>query len=88
MFGIAFDEQRFQRLKKYRDGSGARLAACPRLAEFRAQLFQNRRRAGHRGAASFQPLKLGEKIAARQRRQSLQIILNPVGLFMARVSAT
>jgi hypothetical protein len=50
------------------------------LAKFRAQFIQYTRGAGQVGAADFQPLELGQKIAACQRRQPLQIILNPIGL--------
>jgi hypothetical protein len=31
-------------------------------------------------AANFQPLELGQQVAARRRCQALQIVLNPIGL--------
>jgi hypothetical protein len=49
------------------------------LAKLRAQFFEKRCGARHFIAADFQPLELGEKVAACQRGQPLQIILNPVG---------
>src|SRR5258707_15630416 len=49
--------------------------------EFRAQRGRDRFGAGHFLAAGLQPLELGQKIAARRRRQLLQILLNPTGLY-------
>ena len=49
-------------------------------AALRAQLEQDLRGAGHFVAAAFQPLKLGQEAAARQRRQSPQVVLDPIGL--------
>src|SRR5450755_4312319 len=49
------------------------------LAKLRAQFFQDRRGPRDFSAADFQPLKLGQQVAARRRRQPLQVFLNLVG---------
>jgi hypothetical protein len=50
-------------------------------AEFRAQRGHDLFGARHFLAAGFQPFELGQKIAARGRRQLRQILLNPTGLY-------
>jgi hypothetical protein len=50
-------------------------------AEFRAQCGQDLFAARHSVAARFQPLEFGQKIAARRRRQLLQIVLNRIDLY-------
>jgi hypothetical protein len=80
VFGSAVNEQRLQRREKISRGIIAAILSRPVLAEFRAQLAQDLRGTGHFVAAAFQPLKLGQEAAARQRRQSLQVILDPIGL--------
>ena len=77
----AVDQQRLQRGKKIPGGiAGTRLS---RLigAEFRAQCGQDLFAASHSVAAGFQPLEFGQKIAARRRRQLLQIVLNRIDLY-------
>jgi hypothetical protein len=49
-------------------------------AELGTQFFDDRGRARYFGAAEFQPLELGQQIAARRRGQSPQILLEPLGL--------
>src|SRR6267154_2459176 len=51
------------------------------LAKLRAQFFQDSRGARYFGTADFQPLNLGQQVVARRRRQPLQVLLNPVGLY-------
>ncbi len=87
MFGGAVDEQRFQRHEKIARRMGHANLGLPAfmglvaLAKLRAQFFQYSLGAGQFGTADFQPLEFGQKIAACQRRQPLQIILNPVGMY-------
>ena len=80
VLGSAVNEYRLQRREKIPRGTVAATLSRSVLAEFRAQLDQDLRGAGHFAAADFQPLKLGQEAAARQRRQSPQIILDPIGL--------
>ena len=81
MLRSAVDQQRLQRRKKIPGGiAGTRLNRLIR-SEFRAQRGQDLFAARHFLAAGFQPLELGQKIAARRRRQLLQILVNPAGLY-------
>ncbi len=79
MLGRAVDEQRLQRCKKIPRGIADAILGRPITAEFRAQSGQDIHGAGYFAAADFQPLELDQKVAARQRRQPLQILLNPIG---------
>src|SRR5260370_8578824 len=83
MLGSAVDEQRFQWREKMPRGISSASLGRPILGEFRAQYGQDLCGAGHFAAADFQPLELGQKVAARQRRQSLQVIANPIALYHA-----
>src|SRR5260221_9706061 len=85
MLRSAVDQQRLQRRKKIpRRIAGTSLSGLI-AAEFSAQGGQELFGAGQFGAAGFQPLELGQKTAARQRRQLLQIFLNPIGLYHCSV---
>jgi len=78
MFGRAIDEERLQRREEIlRRMSGAILSGSI-FPEFRAQPVQNLSRPGYLGATDFQPLKLGQKVATRHRRQPLQKFLDRV----------
>ena len=87
MFGSAVHEQRFQQHEKMARRMGRANIGLPALmgllalAKLRAQFFEYGPGATQLGTADLQPLELGQKIAACQRRQPLQIILNPVGLY-------
>ncbi len=81
----AVDEQGLQWGEKIARWIGHALLGLPALlgplalAKLRAQFFQDSRGARYFGAADFEPLKLGQQVAARRRRQPLQVILNLVG---------
>ena len=57
------------------------IGGLPVLAKFRAQFFHDYRKAGPGDVTDLQPFEFGEKVIARQRRQSPQIILNPIGFW-------
>jgi hypothetical protein len=78
MVWIGVDQQQLQRSKKKSRGIVGPDLGRSILAELGTQFLQHRRRAWNFGAADFQPLKLGEKTAARQRRQPMQKLLDLV----------
>ncbi len=78
MLGSAIDEQRFQRREEIAHGI-VQAMGLPALAKFRAQFFHDRRAARQCRAAGLQPFEFCQKVIARQRRQSPQKILNPIG---------
>jgi hypothetical protein len=85
MLGRAVDERRLQRRKKIPRGIADAILGRPITAEFRAQSGQDIRGAGYFAAADFQPLELDQKVAACQRHQPLQILLNPTrGLYYCK----
>src|SRR6202165_171824 len=81
MLGSGINQHRFERRKEITHRIGRALRSLSVGTKFGAQLFQESRRARDFGSAELKPLKLGQQIAARERRQSLQIFLEPVDLY-------
>ena len=81
MLGSTINQQRFERGEEITHRIGRALWGLSVGTKFRAQLFHESRRARDLGSAELKPLKLGQQIAARERRQSLQIFLELVDLY-------
>src|SRR5258708_15756835 len=75
MLGSAVNQQRLQRREKIPRRIAKASLGRAILAEFSAQPGEEFGGAGYLRAAALQPLEFSQKVAARQRRQPLQIIL-------------
>ena len=81
MLGSAVNQHRFERREEITHRIGRALRSLSMGTKFSAQLFHESRRARDFGSAELKPLKFGQQIAARERRQSLQIFLELVDLY-------
>src|SRR5207248_3732341 len=79
MLGSTLDQQRLQRREKVLRGIIDAMLRRSILAEFRAQRGQEIGGTGEIAITAFQPLEFSQKIAPRERCQSLQKLVNSIG---------